>query len=327
MRSSLVLGLCAALLPGAASAASEVKLSGPYKHGNLTVFLVHGEDQLKGRKFITLAEAMAKKKVIVHETGNVNELQIENVSNDDVYVQAGEIVKGGRQDRTLSSDFILPKKSGKQPISSFCVESGRWSQRKGEAAGQFSTSENALATKSLKVAARKAKDQGQVWREVEATQGKLAEKVKAPVKSEVSATSLELTLRNGQVEKQTTEYVGALEKLPESHADAVGFVFAINGKLNSAEVYGSPQLFRALWPKLLKSSAVEAISEQGEKATAEPTEQDVHTFLATTDDAKPSEELAPGKRTKRLTKEKGANITFETRDPTSGDVLVHKSHY
>ena len=58
-----------------------------------------------------------------------------------------------------------------------------------------------------------------------------------------------------------------------------------------------------------------------------PSDADVKRFLDSTTDGKKSEELAPGKRTKRLTKEKGDNVMFETRDAASGDALVHRSHY
>ena len=49
------------------------RISGPYTHKNLTVFLVHGKDLLKGHSFLTLQEALAQKKVIVCETKDVNE--------------------------------------------------------------------------------------------------------------------------------------------------------------------------------------------------------------------------------------------------------------
>jgi hypothetical protein len=63
----------------------------------------------------------------------VNELIVENLSDEEVYIQSGDIVKGGRQDRTLGYDLIVPKKSGKVKITSFCVEHGRWSARGREA--------------------------------------------------------------------------------------------------------------------------------------------------------------------------------------------------
>src|SRR3954469_6741072 len=112
--------------PTTRPALADCRLSGPYTHGNLTVFLVHGPDRMKNREFLTLAEAMEKKLVAVHETSNVNELAIENTGSIDVYVQSGDIVKGGKQDRTIASDFIAPAHSEKIPIAAFCVEHGRW---------------------------------------------------------------------------------------------------------------------------------------------------------------------------------------------------------
>ena len=72
------------------------------------------------------------------ETGNVNSLAIENLGDQAVFVQAGDIVKGGQQDRTLTVSLLLPPKSGRVPIASFCVEHGRWSARGGEDARSFS---------------------------------------------------------------------------------------------------------------------------------------------------------------------------------------------
>src|ERR1044072_8014734 len=101
---------------------SAYRLSGPYTNKILTVFLIHGKDQTN-KTFLTLQEALAQKKVRVYETKDVNELAIRNLSNQDIYVQAGDIVRGGDQDRMISVDFIVPPKSGRMPIAAFCVES------------------------------------------------------------------------------------------------------------------------------------------------------------------------------------------------------------
>src|SRR5262245_53941137 len=118
------------------------KLSGPYTHDNLTIFLIHGPDQLKDKVFLTLQEALDQKKAVVHETKNVGELSVENLSpTEEIFIQAGDIVKGGQQDRILAVDLIVPAKSGKttvkMPIACFCCESGLWSQRGQEIAGSF----------------------------------------------------------------------------------------------------------------------------------------------------------------------------------------------
>jgi hypothetical protein len=159
---TLAAGLALASAPPTAPAC---KLSGPFSHDNLTVFLIHGADQVKGETILTLDEALAQKKVVVHETKNVNRLSVENVSaTEEVFIQAGDIVKGGQQDRTIARDMLLRPKSGRVPVGAFCVEQGRWSRRPGESVNQFDSSKHYLATNALRLACRKAGSQGEVWK-------------------------------------------------------------------------------------------------------------------------------------------------------------------
>jgi hypothetical protein len=105
---------------------SQYELSGPYTYKNLSVFLVHGSDE-NNNMYVPLQEGLERKQVIVYETKEVNQLAIENLSTtDEVLVQAGDIVKGGQQDRVLAVDLIVPARSGRIPIDAFCVENGRW---------------------------------------------------------------------------------------------------------------------------------------------------------------------------------------------------------
>src|SRR5262249_57959614 len=113
---------------GVASPRAETRVTGPIVHENLAIYLIHGESA-SGAVPLTLDEALAKRAVKVHETGNVNQLDIENLSGEEVFVQSGDIVKGGQQDRVLSVSLLLPAKSGRIPIASFCVEQGRWTAR------------------------------------------------------------------------------------------------------------------------------------------------------------------------------------------------------
>src|SRR5215470_10097971 len=130
-------------------------ISGPFTHDNLTIFLLHGKDTLSGKPLLTLQEALEQKKAVVHETAQVNELSVENVSSEvEIYIQPGDMVKGGRQDRLIAFDLILPPKSGKIPVASFCVEAGRWAKRGGEADATFGSSGNVANSKDLKVASQ-----------------------------------------------------------------------------------------------------------------------------------------------------------------------------
>ena len=41
----------------------------------------------------------------------------------------------------------------------------------------------------------------------------------------------------------------SLAALANQHADALGYVVAVNGKVTGADVYASHDLFRKLWPE------------------------------------------------------------------------------
>jgi len=305
---------------------SDYRISGPYTHNNLTVFLLHGNDLISGHNFITLQEALAQKKVIVYETKDVNELAIRNLSNQDVYVQAGDIVRGGDQDRMISTDFIVPPKSGRMPIAAFCVESGRWSQRKGEVAGSFSSSENSVSTKDLKLAAKSANSQSAVWKNVEVAQTKLSENLNTKVQSAVSASSFELSVENPKVKETAATYIDALAGIVNNKSDVIGYAFAINGHVNSADVYASRSLFAKLWPKLLKASAIEAIAELQSDTKPEPVADEVIlAFLGDSEKAAAAEKPVT-QRVKLVTREDDKNIFFETRDLRQKDAWIHRNY-
>jgi len=238
------------------------KILGPFTHRNLALYLVKGKDVIRKTKFVTLEQALKDGKVTVGETGNVRNLVISSMYDEEyVFIQAGDIVKGGKQDRTLSTDLIVPPRAKKIPLQSFCVESGRWRARGTEKVDNFSMSSNQVASRDLRVASRYRRSQKEVWDNAADLQEKLSHNVGKSVKSPLSSSSLELTLGNKDVRKHAQEYVNALRGIIKDRKHIIGFVFAINGQLNTAEVYGSEDLFRQLWPKLLRTAAVEAFAE------------------------------------------------------------------
>lgn len=139
----------------AAKAEEGQRISDPIVHDNLAVYFIKGKSQ-DGPVPLTLDEALAKGNVKVHETQQVSELQIENTGDEDVFVHAGDIVKGGQQDRVLTVSIIVPPKSGKVPIASFCVERGRWSARGKEDVRTFASSKNFIPSLEGKKAMRSA---------------------------------------------------------------------------------------------------------------------------------------------------------------------------
>jgi ARG and Rhodanese-Phosphatase-superfamily-associated Protein domain len=315
----------------------ELTVSGPFTHKNLSLFLVHGKDQMGGKEFITLEEAMKQKLVIIHETGSVQQLAVENISADQtVFIQGGEIIKGGKQDRVIPFDMVLSPKSGKIPIKSFCVESGRWQKRGGEKVGEFSTSNSMVSSKGLRRAARGSKQQDDVWNEVATSQGKLSANVSGfDARTLKSSTSLQLTLENKDILKAQKEYVEKLKDSAKGKADALGVVVVINGKIISADIYGSPKLFIKLWPKLLNAAANEALAEF---------KKDLKFDAVKAEDAKKLLLAGKGKKTKSIfnsnkrtginqiiLNDKDGNLWHNydvTRDrEAANEAIIHKNYY
>jgi hypothetical protein len=328
------LAMCLGLAPAGEKSAEKPKaaepayrLSGPYTQGNLTLFLIHGDDALKNRTFLTLDEALEQKKIVVHETKNVNQLSIENVSGDvDVFIGAGDIVKGGDQDRVLAFDMLVPPKSGKLPIHSFCVESGRWRQRAGEENAYFSSSKDKVATKGLNLANRLEGKQDVVWKRVEMAQKQLSDNLKTEVKDAKSASSLQLSLENKKVLENIDSYTKKLSTSLDDQKDVIGFAFAINGQVNSADVYASGALFKKLWPKLLKASAIEAVAElKPDKTFPAVTTDQVKTFMADAAKGKKSEKEVT-KRLNQILNDGDTSCLFETLDRDQKNVPLRRNY-
>ena len=303
-------------------------LSGPYSSNNLSLFLVHHDQADAAANYLTLQEAMRQKKVVVDETGHVNVLTIENRGSSDVFIHSGEIVKGGRQDRTIAEDQILQHQSGRVPLDSFCVEPGRWSRRGWESDSTFSGSTWGLASKDLKLAARLHSNQREVWDRVAQMQQALGRvlrdaAINAPSSS---SSSLQLTLENPELVSLAKEYTQSLGEAPQVAEDVVGYVALINGSINSAEIYGNNSLFRAAWPKLLNALAVEAISHRNDASASPPAGQEqVRAFVSAAESGSPAtREL--NSRTRVAKYESATAVLFETYDQGAAR-WVHRSYF
>jgi hypothetical protein len=315
--------------------ADEYRVSGPVVHANLAIYLVHGASAA-GAVPLTLDEALRKGAVKVHETGTVSELQIENLGTDEVFIQAGDIVKGGQQDRVLSVSLVLPPKSGRLPIASFCVEQGRWSARGKEDVKTFATAAASVPSREAKLAIRApaqpeaarsavpASPQQQVWAKVRKVQDGLSANLGAPVRAAASQSSLQLSLENEKLKDAQDAYLKVLLKEGETADDVVGYVFAIDGKLNSAEVYPSNGLFRKMWPKLLKASITEAIGQKNSGAADPvPTNDAALAFLDQAAKGAASETPLPA-RVRLETRQVDNAFYFETR--RADGAFVHRSY-
>jgi ARG and Rhodanese-Phosphatase-superfamily-associated Protein domain len=305
----------AAGAPRPSFADTKTRISGPEAYKNLAVYFIHGPSA-QGPVPLTLQEAFDKGSVRVLETGTVNELKVENTGDEDIFIQSGDIVKGGKQDRVLRMSFVLPPKSGAVSIAAFCVEAGRWSARGSENVGAFMSAAEAMPSREAKLAMRAPMEtaampaasaaaspqrraaadpvhlrQQEVWASVAATQSKLSEELSADVASPRSETSLQLSLENKQLQQARAGYMSALEGASGQKGDIVGYAIAINGKVASADVYPSNALFRKMWPKQLAAAVTEAIGAKGGDAAAAPSAEAVQQFLAAAESGRGQEEV------------------------------------
>jgi len=330
----------ASFTPAHAEDGGPYRLSEPVTFRNLAIYFVHGASR-QGPVPLTLQEALARKVVTVRETGEVNELKVENTGDEAIFIQSGDIVKGGQQDRVLSVSVLLPPHSGAIPIASFCVESGRWSARGGEDVKTFSSANAAMPSRIAKLkmadavkpkqdvtASTVGEHQQEIWKSVAEVQGKLTRSLGAPVAAPRSQSSLQLALENGHLADEQAAYIAALQGKGEEGDDIVGYVLAVNGKVSSADIYPSNGLFRKMWPKLLRASVTEAIGERDDKAPppSAPSLADVDGFIADAARAKVTEkETRQG--TKIGVRENSSAMSVETRpaDAPAAD-WVHRNY-
>src|SRR5512147_2546224 len=152
---------------------SGYKVLAPISHGNLTIFPVVASSTHDASEFLTLDEGLRTGDVIVTEAGRiqplirrggrpipigggeVNRLVLVNNSNRPLLLLAGEIVTGGKQDRVIGKDRIVPAHSDPVDLSVFCVEPGRWT----EVSSNFKGMSSQMAQPSVRNKAMVAKNQ------------------------------------------------------------------------------------------------------------------------------------------------------------------------
>ena len=304
------------------------KISGPYSHKNLTIFLIHGESAIGPENILSLEEALSQKKIRIYETSDVGRLLVENLSDKiPVFIQSGDIIKGGKQDRVVRNDMVIEPNSGKVPVASFCVEQGRWTRRGTESQAEFNSSKKSLSSRQLKLANKYKSSQGEVWNEVDQAQQKLAMNVGKPVKMSESATSLQLTREHKDIEKQVKAYIDDISKQIADSKDVIGFAFAVNNKLSNAHLYGNAVLFRKLRDKMFESCAVEALSElnEGKKTENSTTVQELVDWLNQADKGKESQKSV-NDRTYLKIKDNKEDVVFETYEKRDGEKWLHKEY-
>src|SRR5258705_1190437 len=150
----------------------------PVVYENIAIFPVVSGSSQDTSSFLTLEEGLASGEVIVSERGaagmvrdrgvvrppqydtgaSVNQLVLITRSKRPLLLLAGELVSGGKQDRIIGKDRIVPVGAEPLPLDVFCVEHGRWVG----SSSQFSASKT-IVHPSVREQAAVEQKQSEVW--------------------------------------------------------------------------------------------------------------------------------------------------------------------
>jgi len=282
--------LLAGLLParptlaGGPPAGASWQVHDPIIYSNLALFPVTASYQHDTRGYLTLDEGLRSGEVEVTELGaallrrrpggpsqggaQVNTLALINHSKRPLILLAGEIVTGGKQDRVISKDRVVPPGAEPLPLDVFCVEPGRW-----HGASHAFVGQSFMAAPKVREKAAVAKNQQEVWAATDQVRSGVAagtggEVPASRAQAELGRSSSYAQLENSEVFKRRIDDAsGALQRDYERALrgalrgkDVVGVVVAINGEVVWADLFADSNLFQRYWPKLLRSYVVEAMS-------------------------------------------------------------------
>ncbi len=231
-----------------------VKIGTPKAFRNLTLFPILGGKR-GSAGYLTLDQALAQKSAHITEVtdaGSVPELKFVNEAKLPVFLLDGEELIGAKQNRVLNLSILVP--AGKTlviPVS--CVERGRWRHRSQEFASaphahfaEGRAKRMSHVTDSMKVSGQRHSDQGMVWMDIDQKISKLA------ASSDTSAMSDIFERHTAALE----DYVRAFA--PEK--GQTGIMFGIDGRVTGFDLFDCPTTLRKLYPKLLRSYALDALS-------------------------------------------------------------------
>ena len=252
----------------------------PISSGNLTIYPVVSNVNRNTSAFLTLDEGVRSGSVVITESGQVaglvrrpgqrpthsgaevNRLVLLNNSDRPLLLLAGEIVTGGKQDRVIGSDRIVPPHSDPVDLSVFCVEPGRWVAR----SDKFSSMGAQMAQPSVRLPAMAKKDQNAVWENVRTSQRNAVKAAPAASPMISTTSSYAGVMQNEEVGRKVEsvaaplrrDYSKLIRELKQQNA--VGVVVAVDGQLVWADVFASTELLENYWPKLIRSYAAEAVT-------------------------------------------------------------------
>ncbi len=215
---------------------------------------------------------------------SVNEVVVINRSGKPLYLMPGDLMIGGQQDRVIGAEILVEASGQPITIPVYCVERGRWSERDvaqnvgylgsvqanepaplpreqlqklAEAAndGKFVRSAG-VVTKDVRLAVQGEMNQDKVWDEVAKANGKNG------ARSQSSAFTA--NFGDKQLAERLDPFIAAFQTRVSESPNVVGVIVAVNGRPHSVDVFEATPLFQKLWPKLLKSFALDALGSSPE---------------------------------------------------------------
>ena len=212
----------------------------PARVDGLTVFpicLSRTTDRLDG--VMSMADALDRGVLVVEElaSAQVSRARFINKSRDRmIFLMAGEVLTGGKQNRTLQSDALLgPSSSTVLPL--YCVQKGRW-----RGGGKFSSG-SLVAPQAVRERAAAKAGQDAVWSEVARANRRL--------KSATASDDLAAAMGKPENARRLASLRGRIT--PHLPRGCVGVVVAVRGRIVGADLFNSPELLAALRDKVLNS--------------------------------------------------------------------------
>jgi hypothetical protein len=241
---------------------AQVTVRSPSAYENLTLFPLTGPASGHA-SYRLLDEAIRSGQVKVQEKdgGQVNTVRMSNTGKAYVFGMAGEIVSGAKQDRMLQDDVLLPPGSGWLDVLVYCTEHGRWTGT----SLNFGT-KGYVASGRVRERAAKTQSQEEVWAEVDAAHAQL--NVATP------SRAFARVYEDKGAQEQAQPYIDKLDGLPALFPGAIGVAVAVGNQIVCVDAFGSPELFRRMWPKLLRSYVIDAMQSQAQgRLTAKQVQQ------------------------------------------------------
>jgi hypothetical protein len=301
-------GLLGAAFASAGTSTSTYKVLPAITRGNLSLFPIVGGTEANTARLLTLDEGVRSGAVVVTEAsglqglmrpsphyplntgGQVNRLVLVNNSDRPLLLLAGEVVTGGKQDRVIGVDRIVPPRSEPIDLAVFCVEPGRWVS----SSEHFASMNTAMAQPSVRMPAMAMKDQNQVWARVASAAGDMAAAAPPAGAAIHGTTSYAKVMQNPEVEKRVASvagnYNGLLNELRK--AGAKGVVVTVNGHITWADVFASTDLLEKYWQKLIRSYAAESLTNA--RASGQADQKAAQAFVDQLGGAREVSETEPG---------------------------------